>query len=367
MKTIDLPHLLIAIDFGASSTKIVGSMVGDKVCTPAIISPYCLEVDESELEMNPDFTENSVWVKLGLNSYAVGNLAKIQFHSWLTVKALKVDSAVQKTCAAVAVMAQKLKLPPTFRLSLVVVLPPAESSYLEVYQTELNKAFKQLTTPAGKLKPKLTSLACYPEGMGILSWHQDLDLATKSVVVLMLGFRNASIFSSIQGVLSGYHSSNLGFYNLVKQVAGNSSGYQVEELVGPIDTYRSTGADRELEFILKSATKYRDTELKILKTEIARATTSHVQQLQSWLGEVMPNRVDTILLCGGTADYLQNDLDAYLLSKLPSGRTKDAELYIHIGEKLPVEIQKLGLGNRFTDIYCLWQDLQRLHPVVINN
>lgn len=79
-KNNNLPHLLLAVDAGASAIKVVASLVTHSECLPFTIDTEW--VDLSELhesyhipEPNPTFDERSVWVGHGDKYYAIGNLA----------------------------------------------------------------------------------------------------------------------------------------------------------------------------------------------------------------------------------------------------------------------------------------------------
>lgn len=357
VKTVkSLAHLILAIDFGASTTKIVASLEGSSEFITAIMEPHCQIASVTELESGK-FCENSVWVSWGHNCYAVGNLAKAKFDARLTVKPLKTDVTVPKTCAAVAVLAEKFNLDAKFQLTVIAVLPPGELSAGAKYLQHLKVALAKFQTPRRTLSVKLVGGNCYPEGMGILRYHQSQDLAftNQSVATVMLGYRNASIFFANKGVLQRYASSDFGFHYLLSQIASSTMGYKVETLLAPLVKYRQTGNQQELERILRSGVPAnRQEELLTLKLAIDRLHRSYIHKLESWLREEISEPVDKVILCGGTADYIQAELDPFLLSRLPAAKAGDEELYIHVGDSLPAAILKTGLGNRFADIYCLW-------------
>lgn len=371
-KTVrSVTHLILAIDFGASTTKIVASLEGSPEFTTVVMEPHCQIASVTELESGT-YCENSVWVSWGNNCYAVGNLAKAKFDTRLAIKPLKTDATVPKTCSAVAVLAQKLQLDSKFQLTVIAVLPPGELSAGAKYLQHLKVALAKFQTPSRTLSVKLVGGNCYPEGMGILRYHQSQDLAfmNQSVATVMLGYRNASIFFANKGVLQRYASSDLGFHYLLSQIASSTMGYKVETLLAPLVKYRQTGNQKELERILRSGvTANRQEELLTLIAQINRLHRSYIHKLESWLREEISEPVDKIILCGGTADYIQVELDPFLLSRLPAAKAGDEELYIHVGDSLPAAILKTGLGNRFADIYCLWMaylsaaSIQRSSPL----
>ena len=140
--TKKLPHLLLAIDAGASSIKIVGSLAGDAECVPLSIDPYCLEVEDIPPN-NSTFNQHSVWVKIGEITYAIGNLAVAKYDCPMTIKPAKMDTAIPKVCAAIAVYHQKFNLPMKFDLSIVSVLPPGEFAWEDDFASMLMLALRK--------------------------------------------------------------------------------------------------------------------------------------------------------------------------------------------------------------------------------
>ena len=233
-----VPHLLLAIDFGASATKAIASLVGTPSdCITLSMSPHCVEVDDDSLLIDaPDFSEHQSWVTIEGKSYALGNLATTKFNSSLKVKPLKFTSAVQKACAVISIFAQKFQLPERFELSLTFVLPPAEWDHKQTIATRIRAAVRDLITPRGRIKPKLLSLSPFPEGMGVLL-GQELNLKEiAAITVVMVGFRNTSIFMANYGSVNGSQTSDLGFHNLLKEIAGKT-GYRIEDLIEPVFNY----------------------------------------------------------------------------------------------------------------------------------
>ena len=210
---VELPHLIIAIDPGASSIKIVGSIAGEDKCHPLMIEPYCVEINDPTPDRN--FDENSVWVTVGETSYALGNLAIARYNCPLDIKPLKVKSIVPKLCAAIAVLHKKLNLPAKFQLSISSVLPPGEYAYADEVKAILT-VVRKIRTPAGVIKPLIRSIEIHSEGFGIMNWHRTFGMGqSRDVGVIMLGFRNASVLFSRKGVLTNIKSSKYGFHNVV--------------------------------------------------------------------------------------------------------------------------------------------------------
>ena len=397
-----VPHLLLAIDFGASATKAIASLVGTSSdCITLSMSPHCVEVDNNSLLTNdPDFSEHQSWVTIEGKSYALGNLATTKFNSSLKVKPLKFTSAVQKTCSVISIFAQKFQLPERFELSLTFVLPPAEWDHKQFIVERLQAVTKDLITPRGRIKPKLKSLSPFPEGMGVLL-GQELNLREiATITVVMVGFRNTSIFTANYGSAGGTQTSDLGFHNLLKEIAGKT-GYRIEDLIEPVFNYiyfkkqieRYTcrivnceqslkdfnsfdynrreqlkvdlelfnskfiefqeKSDRVFSPLLKTSGKDRETEINILIAAIEKVNIAYLDRLKDWLNEIMPSKSDMILLCGGTIEYLGEDFKVFFQDKILEENREN--LHTHLKIKIPKNIINTNVSKeRFADIYSLW-------------
>ena len=407
-----VPHLLVAIDLGASGTKIVASVVGQPDCKAVLMEPHCAQVNDRQLlTPDPQFDEHNVWVRIAEKFYAVGNLALIKHNATNKLKPAKFTIAVPKICAAIGVFAQKFNLPDKFDLSITFVLPPAEWEQRTIVIEQLQVAIKDLEIPRGKIKPRLLNIYPYPEGMGILL-GQKLDLKEfKAVTVVMLGFRNASVFTSRYGTVSRPQSSDLGFHDLVFEIAGKT-GYKTSDMIVPIFEYeRYTGiarfytkilddlqtqivlwefksrderygrtppvlgdirkyqeyidefnanAEKTLDSLLRCSGEDRVTELKNLMKIIDRVHEAYWTKLSDWLEEVMLSQSDKICLCGGTADYFEDKLKEFMKDKAYAQSEKNVSFHglIKPPDSLPV------YNNRFDDIYSLWHQMSQQQLVI---
>lgn len=402
-----VPHLLLAVDLGASGTKTVASIVGQPDCQAVLMTPHCVKVDDKDsLASDPHFDENSVWVKIAEESYAVGKLAAIKHNATNKLKPAKFTIAVPKICAAIGVFAQKFNLPDKFDLSISFVLPPAEWEHKTIVIERLQAAIKELDTPRGKIKPKLLSVSPSPEGMGILL-GQNVDIkSVPTMTVIMLGFRNASVFTSSNGTVNRPQSSDLGFNDLLKEVAGKS-GYNIGDTIEPVFNYKTSmdevkawttkllrleqalktwenmsyyardgiarpdrdnvakyqqnillnklAANQSLNPLLRCTGADRQIELDGLTKTIDKASNDYWTKLADWLEEMMPSQSDKVCLSGGTANYFESELKDFVKDKVID-RVEGA-VYLHSAIKLP---DSFGAYNdRFNDIYSLWQQMER--------
>ena len=365
-----IPHLLLAIDLGASGTKIVANVVGQPTVKSVLMKPHCTAVNDRQLlTSDPQFDEHNVWVRIAEEFYAVGNLAMIRYNATNKLKPSKSTNAVPKICAAIGVLARKFELPDKFDLSITFVLPPAEWEQRTIVIEQLKIAVKDLEIPCGKIKPKLLSLYPYPEGMGILI-GQKLDLKElEAVTVVMLGFRNMSMFISKHGVLSDTQTSNLGFHYLLSQIA-SKTGYEISDMIEPVFNYKTylelynsnpkkdfwkSYFERSLDPILRCSGKDREVEREMLEKNIIKLSNEYLIKLSDWLDERMPLVSDHICVAGGTVNYFSEELGKLMQAKAFAGSGKNVSFHslIEPPKDLPL------YGNRFDDIYSLWHQMSQ--------
>jgi hypothetical protein len=379
------------------------------------MTPHCVKVDDRRsLALEPLFDEHRVWVRIAEEFYAVGDLAAIKHNATNKLKLAKFTLAVPKICAAIGVFAQKFNLPDKFDLSISFVLPPAEWEHRTIVVERLQAAIKDLETPCGKIKPRLSSISPYPEGMGILL-GQDLDIKqVPKITVVMLGFRNASVFTSSYGTVNRPQSSDLGFNDLLLEIAGKT-GYKTGDMTEPIFNYKRNiksvrewtkylveleeelekwdsygwrerehrsrpdrrdvakyqeyiassklAATESLTPLLRCTGADREIELDSLTNSIDRASDAYWLKLSDWLGEIMPSQSYKICLAGGTANYFEAELKDFVKDKV--NIQSEGSMCLHSAIKPPESLRVYN--DRFNDIYSLWYQMeQQFVPVTTN-
>jgi hypothetical protein len=364
--TEDQPHLLLAIDFGSSLTKIFASLVGDKIedVKPILMSPYCVEIGVQQIPpSNPKFDERSTWVKFQDAYYAVGNFAETNYATWVDIKSSKDDFAVIKTCGAIAVCRQIFNLPSTFKISIIALLPPGELAGKDDYKTDLVAALKNVETPAGRIKPKVQKIKVFSEGGGILSAYLNgyeqqnlklLSLHDQEVAIIMSGFRNTSLLMSKQGQISKRITSPDGFYSFLSRIDG---GYEPTSLIVPITRFLSDQKPDHLLHLIKSK-KNSDRELHRLIKSVEQEHQNFIEKLTNWLDHSLPH-VDTIICCGGTFNCIYKQMEEFLLTKL--NNDEESLFHCQIREKLREFFLDVNMQSRMIDIYYAWANLYLEH------
>jgi hypothetical protein len=352
--TTNLSHLIVAIDAGASVIKVLGSTEGCAEFTTLTIDPYCVVLDAPALP-DPKFDEHSLWIRICGKYYAVGNIARAKIDGRMEVEALKIDTLIPKVCAAVAAMHHRLNLPGKFDLSLVSVLPPGEESYRDEFRSKLTFALKSIGTPKGVIKPIVKKISIHPEGFGVMNWHRTIGIAReRSITTIMCGFRNTSVFSCTKGVFTDSKTSAYGFHSLLTAGADNSgTSPQIASFFQPTYKYLSTKDDSGFRKLCRRS-EDKENEITRIKTAIDIAASEYFANLKGWLKSAL-SPTDVIVLCGGNADYIYDNLYEFLKDYVEEIPRVGIPVLKHIGEvHIPEGLAKTGMKERFLDVYCLW-------------
>jgi hypothetical protein len=309
--------------------------------------------DQKMMGMDGSLPGDRAWVGSDERFYAVGYLAREQFNGNAGLSQLKVERAVPKALAAVWAASSDLQLGNEFSAALGVLLPPGEFENAGRLQAAIEKGLKAFETPNGTLNVTVTHWACKPEGAGVYLMHtRNLDSALlkhKSIAVAMVGFRNASILVSQRGAVNKKASSDLGFIKLLEKVMKKTSGLNVNQLAEVISRAGDPPDFKALIPVLRSTDELqRKNDLLKLKGAIMTSRQEYAMSLTSWFREVLPQRLDEVVLCGGTSDFLQRELSDYF---------KGTTIAWH-GVELPNGLSRELPGNRMCDAFGLYEYLR---------
>jgi hypothetical protein len=346
------PLVIIALDFGGSGTKGIYSIFQSSEAHSLFMEPEVAAVTLESIEnyeqnlMGTTNPENRAWVFVDNQVNAVGYLAQSRYYANSGLMELKYERAIYKTLAAIWVIKEKLQLPSHLKIALCVLLPPGEFENKANFEQLLRTYCTEYLTPSGTIQVDCVMFNCLPEGAGIYLSHQkNIGDAIKQKIcaVAMVGFRNASVLISHRGVVSrDGKTSDLGMVRMLEKVVAASAGQTVERLTSAVANAGSEIDTRSLMRLLRSTSQQgRTSELTTLQQAIKFARNEYANNLTSWFRQVIPPDVEEIIFCGGTAEYLKKELNAYYRA-IPC---------IFSGITVPNSIDKNNLGSRLADVY----------------
>jgi hypothetical protein len=359
----------IAVDFGASATKVIGICEG--VIVSSIMSPEVMEIARSSLAGKLDgysignrshSTAEYAFVGVADRYYAIGALAR-RFGAFQRFKPLKVESAAYKVLAATSLLADRFELGQSFDLSLGCLLPPSELADEDLLKGRLSEFLAAFDSPMGTMNVNLTSASFHPEGAGILELYQHRhpsNLQSK-VGILMAGHRNLTCYVATNGMVAGFASCDLGFNSWVKEVMSKTAGYQLETLSVALARYWTSKDVAALDLILRRQDERSyPAEIARLVEVIEQTHKIYCESVFNWLDEQFPSDLAAVMMSGGTADVLQAEFVAYFDARLPAHAELGGKAAIYgsnIGFNLPQLDVPEGYQARMADVYCLWEYL----------
>jgi hypothetical protein len=354
----NIPILRVVLDFGGSGTKVVACLDHEQPIF-FLMPPQCVEVAASECSHSEEdaYSETSLWISIDETYYAFGLLAQQHSSNAIKVKPLKVELAPVKSVAAIAIAAQRLSINKKVRLDISIVLPSGEMAQKAIFQEEMEALLsKKISSPWGPLQGKLWVFNAEIEGKGILLHHRRTSKVIKNTMVLMLGYRNASFVITQGKLIATGGCSELGFHVFLRKLVNLTSGYSVERLLIPITQYVKTKTDSFLTSVLRFSPEspHRPQELIDLKLAIDTAEVFYVQQIIAWLAEFLPSdlEIEELVLAGGGAPCIVYALSDKLVGRFVS--STDC-IYLYEADDLPPLISKVAHGERFLDIYAVWE------------
>ena len=353
-KKTSVPNLICVLDFGGSMTKIFFGDLSGK-CSLLCMEPEVMGMPESAIAsykrtlLGSADQKDSAYVGVGNDYYAVGYLAQTQFFGNAGLSEPKYERALPKTLAAVWVAGQHLTLGNQFNVAIGVLLPPGEYEDRERFEALLRSALARYETPTGMLKVNLSQFNCKPEGGGIyLMYCADRSTEVKRSVcaVVMVGYRNASVLVSNRGQVGQLKTSNLGFIRMVELVQKRSSGLEATALAEAIALAGEQVDIRPLRGLFQDAdADLRREKVDKLSQVIKEVRIEYAAMLESWLKEALPQRLDEVILCGGTADYLHRELNEHFPA---------TPIIWHADIDIPEELDISEMGNRLADVYGMY-------------
>jgi hypothetical protein len=320
----------------------------------AKVSEKSLEEYEEMAGLGSLSPENSAWVEYQGQYRAVGFLAKDRFNADLNLVAPKVQLALYKTLAIVGAIAAKKGVPNGSAVSLGVLFPYGE------YRD--HKLFAEIIAPAitgyrfrGEEKSfELERLVCRPEGFGVISRGRPpgSSLKERIIVMIVVGYRDASIYIWERGAISKGATKKLGFNKFIQAIelyAPNQSDTKLAAAICRAGTKISPKALAHLSrFNDPSDAALKDKEMSELRKAIAIAREQYWLELSSWLRSHIPAVIDEVIVTGGTAYYYEREINALFA---PLSVNWGTELEEQVNRCFHSKVAENGLGFRLTDNY----------------
>ena len=353
---MDQNKLFVALDFGASGLKCIYQLIGQENNSVLYMEPPVVEASSQELKsmqkgLSAVLPENKAWIGIKNDYRAVGYLAKTKWEPVPQLKQKKHSLAIYRVLAALWVIQQKLSLPESFDCSIAVLLPPSEMADSQKFLQNLRSSLGNFTTPTGKLKLKVRSqdLVCYQEGCGIftLYYNQYQSIAQKkTTLVLMLGYRNASLLVSSRGIPTVNESTDLGMNLFLDILSKHTSGLSNDRLLKTLNKPKLT----VLEVLCLTENHLSDEERKkeaqVILDAIETSKIEYASRLKQWVNEKLPSELKHIVIGGGTADFISPQLSDLFPSH---------PVIWHGNFSAPSHWHEEDLlSNRFADIYGIW-------------
>ncbi len=285
-----------------------------------VMEPEALEVSKAALEqyegngIGRATPENQAWIEVEGRCYAVGHLARSRFYADGALRELKYERAAYKLVAMVGTIAVKKRLPKTLSLSLGVLLPYGEFQARKAFESIVRSGLSNFRVRGENYRVELEHFHCLPEGGGLVMRGSQVKkpLPEKDVLVVMVGYRNASYLLMERGQLKYGETMPLGFIRLLERVREGTSGLQFPEMAGPICAAGSRFKEKALQNLVKSqGVKQRQKDLERVTEAVKEARDQYWLMLGDWLRAQMFPKVDEVILAGGTAYffYLQYLID----------------------------------------------------------
>lgn len=365
-------ELAMALDFGSSLTKAIYT------ANPSYVKPEILLFDPEVIEV-PDVSisnyergkvgnprpEDSSWICLDDKYYAIGFLAKRRFKTIHCLNSLKIDSALPLTLAMIGAAAQRKQLGNSFSVDLAVVLPYSEYKDRDRLKLVLSKALENFEYRGETFSVTLNNFEALPEGGGLFARGRTASkgkplqkLSEVNILILMLGYRNASLLVVERGSLTTGLTSSFGFSMMIDRIKDVTSGQEEETLIPAICSSKEL-SDKVLERLARSAqAQLREIEKNEIKEALTDARIEYITVLRNWVSQQIPTHLelDEVIIGGGTSKYFRNEIKE--LVKTIGGKPNwSTSLEKRIQQAFGPQISDSYLPPRLTDVFGLFYKL----------
>lgn len=332
-----------------------------------MMDPQIIHLPQDSIEslkrtdaLNAAAPENDAWLSFKKSSetcYVLGHLAR-RFHGGPKLDQLKYEQGSAKLLAMIGAIIQKEGLTADVKISVCALLPFGEYVNRDQFASEFRKEAKNYYFRGQKINLDVEKFKVLPEGCGfianIMRHRSETWLASRTIVVLMCGHRNTSLIVFEKGALSEKsQTTELGFVRMVESVVQRTSLNEADAITKSI--FRAgvdiSAKNPELRLLIRA---YEQKNFEQEAQQIADVVESARQEywilLKDWLKSASPKELDELIIAGGAAHYLKDELDQFFAWAEPAWSTGI----------VPDQMQKMfsqfsddSLLSRFRDVYAL--------------
>lgn len=359
--------LLLTIDPGSSLTKMIYRILGEisfkaeLFCMePELIAVTKESIDSYESgRINSPSPENEAWVQFENEYYAVGFLARKHFQACVKLSELKYENAIPKVLAAVGAIAEREGLGTNCVLGLALLLPYGEWEDRERLERALATVLSNFSFRGKQMSVRLGCFECMPEGGGLVltrSKKLGADFNSMAIAVVMFGYRDISVVLFERGLSSG-ETASLGLSWMVERVKRLTSGQKDAQAL--LEAIHSSGATIKSKYFKPLARSkkadFRMDEVSQITEAVTMARKEYWSKVSDWLSSLIPDTVDSVIIGGGTAEYLSAELKTFFAHTQVSWA---AELEEDVRSCFNLPVKRDAMCLRLTDVYGLSRYLQ---------
>ncbi|HTL88653.1 MAG TPA: hypothetical protein VL134_04580, partial [Leptolyngbya sp.] len=305
--------------------------------------------------------EDSAWVCHDNECRVLGFLAQRQnFIGSVRLDERKYERAAWTVAVLVGSIAQKHDLPSTLLLHLSSLLPYSEWNDIDKFKRLCEKILAEFEFRGVRYQVSLGEFDCKPEGGGLGLVRQAqigaAEFRRSTMVVIMLGHRDASALVLQRGELTKGSTSKIGFTRLTSTVSSYVSINHPERLTSAIYQAGDAMRDGSLRVLADD-----DEDLQRLKQSIDTARRDYWQAIKTWLETALPlvDDVQYAVIGGGAAAYLLTPIKKYFKTASVSW-TAELEAVVRETFSQSPEIKAdPSLAGRLTDAYALFCQFQK--------
>lgn len=373
-----MPDLVVAIDTGSSLTKVISMLWPGGKPEVLLMEPEVIQLKQADLldlGLSGGEPENDAFLELAdERCFALGLKAQ-PLRGTVKMSLAKYELAVYKVLAVVGSIAQKAGLSDKFSVALEMVLPYGEYQDSSRYEALVREHLASFTFRGQHFSLTLEVGGVKPEGAGLAQgrrkqlgpvWNR------RNTKIVMWGHRNLSLLSFKRGTPSGGQSCDLGFNQMVTDIAMRASLNTSQQLATKLPQliFKSRTQPHilgRLAGFVVSSEQERQSKIQQIQSAIASGQTKYWHDVKGWLQECLRSDwldLDEVILCGGGSFYFKLELQELFSAQEISWA---AGLENPIKSLFRYEIED-ALAFRLTDVFGVFKVLEekvkQLEPVL---